>query len=83
MQSPSCNGDPATTVWCHSNHSEHGKGVGLKAHDIFGFYGCSACHRWYDEDSKFFRVGPEVREHYFRRAHDTSLLRLVQKGVLK
>lgn len=81
MQSPRCNGNPATTVWCHSNYHEHGKGVGVKSHDIFGFYGCSGCHQWYDEAS---RAGDlDTRHHYFRRAHDKSVLRLVTKGILK
>jgi len=30
----------------------HGKGVGLKSHDCFGAFGCSACHQWYDTTSK-------------------------------
>lgn len=37
-----------TTVWCHSNWQEHGKGVGLKAHDPYGCFGCAACHDWLD-----------------------------------
>lgn len=43
-----CNGDPATTVWCHLNGHAFGKGAGIKAHDIAGFAGCSACHAYYD-----------------------------------
>lgn len=51
-QSDWCNGDPNTTVWAHSNFSEHGKGVGMKAHDIFGAFLCSGCHLWFDTASK-------------------------------
>lgn len=43
-----CNGNPETVVWCHLNGQEYGKGMGHKSHDIFGFYGCSACHDVYD-----------------------------------
>lgn len=43
-----CNGDQATTVWCHLNGHAFGKGAGIKAHDIAGFAGCSACHAYYD-----------------------------------
>jgi hypothetical protein len=43
-----CNGNPETVVWCHLNGQEYGKGMGHKAHDLFGFYGCSACHDVYD-----------------------------------
>jgi len=44
-----CNGNPETTVWCHSNKSTDGKGAMLKAHDCFGAFGCYACHTWYDQ----------------------------------
>lgn len=39
-----CNGDPATTVLCHSNQLAAGKGMGLKAPDTEACFGCSACH---------------------------------------
>lgn len=43
-----CNRDPLTTVACHSNWSEHGKGGGRKADDCWHVWGCSACHEWLD-----------------------------------
>lgn len=43
--------DSSTTVACHSNWSVHGKGAGLKAHDFFSVWGCSACHTWLDQGS--------------------------------
>lgn len=39
-----CNGNPSTVVWCHLNDLALGHGVGIKVPDVFGFYGCSACH---------------------------------------
>lgn len=39
-----CNFNPETTVLCHSNLLEDGKGMGLKAPDTNAAYGCSACH---------------------------------------
>lgn len=39
-----CNGDPATTVLCHSNQLAAGKGMGLKAPDTEACFGCSSCH---------------------------------------
>jgi len=39
-----CNGRTDTTVLCHSNLLADGKGMGLKAPDTRGAYGCSACH---------------------------------------
>lgn len=87
MLSPMCNGDPLTVVWCHSDHSDHGRGFGFKAHDIFGFYGCSGCNAWYDTYSKMkgtqYYASPENRRHCYQRAHDRSLVRLLEKGVLK
>jgi hypothetical protein len=43
-----CMGGTATTVPCHANWSEYGKGMGLKAHDVYTVPGCSACHHWLD-----------------------------------
>lgn len=39
-----CNGDPATVVLCHKS----GGGMALKENDIFGAFGCAACHAWID-----------------------------------
>jgi hypothetical protein len=83
MNTPWCNGNPETTSWCHSNHDEHGKGMGLKAHDIFGFYGCSDCHYWYDIASRQTGFSNEGRREWFRKAHEKSLLIIVQEGILK
>ena len=33
---------------CHSNHQEHGKGVGIKSGDQWHCVGCNACHEAYD-----------------------------------
>lgn len=43
-----CNRNPETTVWCHSNRLADGKGIGLKAPDVEGCYGCYDCHAWLD-----------------------------------
>lgn len=43
-----CNGDPETVVLCHSNRLEDGKGMGIKAPDLSGCFGCYACHRVLD-----------------------------------
>lgn len=43
-----CNGNPETTVFCHLNGAAFGKGLGVKAHDVLGFFGCSECHRYLD-----------------------------------
>jgi hypothetical protein len=83
MESPMCNGNPATTCWCHSNHMEHGKGHGLKAHDVMGFYGCTGCHEWYDFASRRQKVPRETREWYFYRANARSIVRAIELGIIK
>jgi hypothetical protein len=39
-----CNRNPETTVLCHSNRIEDGKGWGVKAPDNKAVFGCSSCH---------------------------------------
>lgn len=72
-----CNGNPETTVWCHSNEDRHGKGKGLKAHDCFGAWGCSSCHDWYDRGRDPSR--PEV----FAVAKDRTLYLLFQQRLIQ
>lgn len=40
-----------TVVPCHSNQLQHGKGMGIKAHDMYTVPGCMACHSWVDQGS--------------------------------
>lgn len=44
-----CNHNKATTVGCHSNWAEHGKGERRKADDHYMVWGCSGCHSWLDQ----------------------------------
>ena len=41
--------DGETVVPAHSNQSQHGKGMGLKASDIFTIPACYACHAELDQ----------------------------------
>jgi len=43
-----CSHDPATTVFAHLNGAAFGKGAGMKAHDIAGFFADFNCHAAYD-----------------------------------
>ncbi len=76
LNSPICNYDPTTTVFCHLNEDFAGKGKGLKAADI-GFYGCYNCHTAYDTgklpDPYFYLLRAVVR----------TWLRLLEKGIIK
>lgn len=42
-----CNGNPETTVLCHLRMAGI-SGMGLKANDFLGAWGCSACHHYVD-----------------------------------
>lgn len=76
--------------WCHSNEYLHGKGRGLKADDLFGFYGCMKCHDWYDGRSniappsaKPYMDGPNVSKfQWFRDMWERSMIRACEKGYL-
>lgn len=46
-------GSFGTTVPAHSNLSEHGKGMGLKAHDSMVAWLCMGCHSEYDQGKEF------------------------------
>lgn len=48
MKSEWCNGDPETTVLCHSRRLT-GTGMGQKPPDYWGYHGCSSCHAHEDE----------------------------------
>jgi len=48
----SCGVDDGTIVWAHSNNQRHGKGMGIKAHDLFGAYLCGRCHSEFDGKKK-------------------------------
>ena len=46
-----CNGRPETSVWCHARIVGI-SGTGLKAMDLLGAIGCSACHDVVDGRTK-------------------------------
>lgn len=83
-----CEADDGTVVWAHSNQQAHGKGKSLKAHDIFGAYLCMRCHSWLDcgigkDPTGVYDDNRDDKREMWRRAHDRTLLRLVETGVLK
>lgn len=73
-----CNGDPATTVACHSNSMRHGHATGLKGHDCYIAFGCSDCHRSIDS-GPFSRSD---RDYFFDRGRDRTLLWLWENGKI-
>ncbi len=47
-----CNRNDGSVVAAHSNQGAHGKGLGIKAHDVFIAYLCHSCHTFVDSDSR-------------------------------
>ena len=79
-----CNFDTSTTVWCHSNNYVDGKGMGIKARDEEGCYGCSACHAFYDGGYAVTKKWTRERvESFFNRARKSSQDILRIKGLMK
>lgn len=72
-----CNGNPETSVWCHSNSAEDGKGMSAKADDFAGAIGCSDCHRWIDEPKN-----AEAAAYIFREGHRRTMRFLCGNGIL-
>ena len=81
MFGPTCTGGGEArndVCWRHSNEQKHGKATGIKAHDIFGFYGCANCEDWYTGNT----ITKEQKKHYFRAANEQSLIVACELGVL-
>ena len=80
-----CGADDGTVVWAHSNSQKHGKGMGIKAHDIYGAYLCHKCHAMFDRNDKVLPLGEGimlVRDYWFDVVWNKSLLIACQKGYL-
>lgn len=44
-----CRGELESVVPCHANWSDYGKGLGIKAPDIYTVPGCARCHACLDQ----------------------------------
>jgi hypothetical protein len=56
----------------------HGKGRGIKAYDLFSFYGCSGCNFWYDSGS----ASKEEKRSYLMPAMARTAIIWLEKGLL-
>lgn len=74
-----CGAQDGTVVFCHLNESWAGKGMGQKADDIAGFFGCSGCHNKYDEGGT---VGGLNSDWEVMRAMYRTLRRLWERGII-
>lgn len=68
-----CGVDDGTIVAAHSNEVRHGKGRGIKAHDIFIAYLCMACHDLVDGRSL-----PNIDPKYRLMVWDTAHIRTME-----
>ena len=67
-----CNHRTDTTVACHSNFGQHGKGGCRRADDVWTVWGCSACHiPWLDQGNK---ASHAQKEAAFMAAHARQVL---------
>lgn len=80
---PTCNHNPETVVACHSNYQEDGKGMGLKADDIYVMFACSSCHMFYDGGYTEMGWSPFTVQEMFHKALKRTWRRLIEEGVLQ
>ena len=74
-----CNRNPETVVAAHSNWSEHGKGMGIKAHDCFIAFACSSCHAEIDQG---FRLTKDEKMWVWRKGFEATMLQLFLDGTV-
>lgn len=75
-----CNFNPETTVWCHARLIGV-SGFGLKAPDVLGAFGCSACHDVVDGRTKT-DLTPDQRRLLLLEGMARSQAWLVKEEIL-
>jgi hypothetical protein len=73
-----CNFNPETTVLCHLN----GGGMGMKHPDLFGAFGCSACHDEIDGRRETLRDPLNTRMDFYEAVFRTQSIWL-KEGLIK
>ena len=73
-----CGSNDGTTVFCHLNGQWAGKGIGQKADDIAGFFGCGTCHYEYDQSWTKLALDHEI----IMRAMYYTWRRLWELGII-
>lgn len=74
-----CGTQDGTVVSAHSDQARHGKGMGIKSHDCFIAWTCYKCHLALGDGS----MTREDRDRLWQRAHERTLLRMFQDGLLE
>lgn len=80
LQTPYCNNDPSTVVFCHAPCED--KGTSIKSPDFWGAHGCSSCHDYLDGR---YTVKPTDEEQifYWFRGNYRTLKRQFNNGVFR
>ncbi|MGZ5081546.1 MAG: DUF968 domain-containing protein [Usitatibacter sp.] len=83
-----CGANDGTVVAAHSNQGEHGKGKGLKAHDIYVAYLCHRCHAYVDHQLRNDPTGvwgdtQAERVEFFNKAMHKTWLLWARRGWIK
>ena len=78
-----CTYNPETTIWSHCRHGAAGKAKGKKAIDLAGAYACTACDAAYDQMHGAKHMTREQLDIDWFHGHVRSLVRLVEKGIVK
>jgi ferredoxin len=74
-----CNGNPETVVAAHSNQLQHGKGMGIKAHDCYAAWACSSCHAEIDQGNKLSR---QEKDEYWQAGFERTILQMFLLGII-
>ena len=73
-------GDTGTTVSCHSNFIEHGKGTGIKASDVFTARLCGYHHDLLD--GRAGKLTKQEKWELFARAHQRTVEAWFKEGLV-
>lgn len=79
LRMPGCTGGGEDTVPCHANWHEFGKGMGIKASDVYVVPGCAHCHRELDQGKAFTR---EQRHEIWMSAFIHWILTIFEQGMV-
>ena len=75
-----CGAEDGTCCAAHSNWSEDGKGMGIKAHDYKIAALCFRCHMNLDQGKQ---LGKDERKKMWQNAHNKTMAWLFESGRLK
>lgn len=75
-----CRADDGTVVAAHSNLLEHGKGMGIKAHDCMSAWLCARCHAEYDQGKSMTK---EEKREFILSAICKTIIKLWQDEYIR